>query len=61
MENPPTDNRVRRAIGRLIDATDRLLVAARDVEQARKELSRDTAKIELHVVYDDEAGDENED
>jgi hypothetical protein len=53
--NPPPNNRVRRAVARLIDATDRMLLAAREVGQARAALNRAAARIELHVLYDDEA------
>jgi hypothetical protein len=57
-----TINRIiRRAVDRLLDATDRMLLAAREVEQARAALDRAAARVELHVCYDDGNGEGGED
>jgi hypothetical protein len=62
----PISQSVRRAVDRLLDATDRMLFAAREVEQARAALDRVAARVELRVMYDDGAngeggGDEDKD
>lgn len=36
---------MRKAIGRLLDAVDRTVQAAKEVEQARKDLERETGRL----------------
>jgi hypothetical protein len=45
----PTDDRTQRAVRRLLDAVDRSLTAAREVEAARAELEQAATATRLRV------------
>jgi hypothetical protein len=53
----PKPRTVRAAVSRLLIALDRMLAAAREVDEARRDLDR-VCTIELHVTYDDDGDDD---
>jgi hypothetical protein len=57
-QNPPANNQVRRAVRQLLDALDRAVVAMHQVEAARAFLDRASARVELHVTYQNGDGDD---
>jgi hypothetical protein len=56
----PRPKTVRTAVSRLLCAFDRLLEAAHEAAEARRDLER-VSTLELHVIYDDEDADARED
>jgi hypothetical protein len=47
---PPDNRRARRAVRRLLDAVDRALAAAREVQAARAALDREAGRGRLRIV-----------
>jgi hypothetical protein len=53
-DKPPPNHRERRAVRHLLDAIDRVLCAAREVESARAALLHEAEKPKLRLVSEEQ-------